>query len=133
MVVIKQCLFFMAICVVMTSCVTTQRTDLFFGTDIPGGGHVSPQQWKSFSDSAIASRFPGGYTEWDADGRWLDKETRQTITEHTRIVTLIGKKGKEREAALNAVTQAYIIQYKQQAVLRLDTKSRVQFISAAHK
>lgn len=124
-------IFFAAgMCLLFSSCATLQRTDLFFGTDIPGGGHVSAEQWKSFSDTAIATRFPEGYTEWDANGRWLDKDTRQTITEHTKVVTFIGKKGKARNEALGAIMQAYIRLYKQQAVMRLDARTRAKFVSA---
>lgn len=114
----------------LSACATLQRTDLFFGTDIPGGGQVSAGQWKNFSDSVIAARFPEGFTEWEAQGRWLDKDTRQTITEPTRVVTFIGRKGKARNAALDTIIREYIRRYRQQAVLRLDARTRVRFISA---
>lgn len=117
-------------CLGLASCASYQRTDLYFGRDIPGdGGIVSEQQWKNFSDSVISNYFPEGYTEWDANGRWKDTDTRQTITEPTKVVTFFGKKTKERSAALDSIAQRYLRRFRQQSVLRSDMKSKVKFIS----
>lgn len=117
-------------CLGLASCASYQRTDLYFGRDIPGdGGTVSEQQWKNFSDSVISNYFPEGYTEWDANGRWKDTDTRQTITEPTKVVTFFGKKTKERSAALDSIAQRYLRRFHQQSVLRSDMKSKVKFIS----
>lgn len=133
MILSKKGALFISVCILLSACVTTQRTDLFFGTDIPGGGHVSEQQWKKFSDSVIATRFPEGYTEWEANGRWLDRETKQTISERTKVVTLIGRKSKMRNRALDTVTHAYITQFKQQAVLRVSSKVSSHIITPQQK
>jgi hypothetical protein len=125
----KPFLFLTAIIVFMSSCVSTRRTDLFFGMNIPGGGRVSAEQWKNFNDSIIAPRFPEGYTEYDAMGKWLDTATKETIAERTKVVTFIGKKSKRREALVDSVIQAYIHQYKQQAVLRVDMKYRAELVT----
>lgn len=117
-------------CLGLASCASYQRTDLYFGRDIPGdGGTVSEQQWKNFSDSVISNYFPEGYTEWDANGRWKDTDTRQTITEPTKVVTFFGKKTKERSAALDSIAQRYLRRFRQQSVLRSDMKSKVKFVS----
>lgn len=121
-------------CLGLASCASYQRSDLYFGRDIPGGdppsgGMVTEQQWKNFSDSVISNYFPEGYTEWDANGRWKDTETKQTITEPTKVVTFFGKKGKERSAALDSIAQRYIRRFRQQSVLRTDIKSKVKFLS----
>jgi hypothetical protein len=121
----------------LASCAGYQRTDLYFGRDIPGGappgggGTVSEQQWKNFSDSVISNYFPEGYTEWDANGRWKDTDTKQTITEPTKVVTFFGKKTRERSAALDSIAQRYLRRFRQQSVLRTDMKSRVKFIGKA--
>lgn len=119
------------IALLLHACVTTQRSDLFFGMNIPGGGHVSEEQWKKFTDSMVSPRFPEGYTEWAAAGKWLDTETKQTISENTKVLTFVGKKNKNREASLDTITQSYILQFKQQAVLRLNSKTRSEFIAAS--
>jgi hypothetical protein len=118
------------ICICFTGCVTSQRTDIFFGMSIPGGGEVSLDDWKQFNDSVVAPRFPAGYTEFTVAGRWLDSDTRQTISENTRVLTFVGNKSRERERLLDTIIQHYIRSYKQQAILRVDAKSTVKFISA---
>ncbi|WP_353719977.1 DUF3574 domain-containing protein [Dyadobacter sp. 676] len=112
----------------LSSCAGYQRTDLYFGRDIPGGGTVTDQQWKNFSDSVISAYFPEGYTEWDAHGRWKDTETKQTITEPTKVVTFLGRKTRQRSAALDSITQCYLRRFRQQSVLRTDMKPKVKFI-----
>ena len=134
----------MLACLGLASCASYQRSDLYFGRDIPGGappggappggappggGAVTEQQWKNFSDSVISNYFPEGYTEWDANGRWKDTDTKQTITEPTKVVTFFGKKTKERSAALDSIAQRYLRRFRQQSVLRTDIKSRVKFIN----
>lgn len=116
-------------CLLLTSCATFQRSDLYFGRDIPDGGKVSDQQWKAFSDSVISKYFPEGYTEWDAAGRWKDTQTKVTITEPTKVVTFFGKASKQRNAALDTIAQQYIRRFHQQSVLRTDCRANVQFIS----
>lgn len=96
-------------CLGLASCAGYQRSDLYFGRDIPGGGAVSEQQWKNFSDSVISNYFPEGYTEWDANGRWKDTDTKQTITEPTKVVTFLARKPKKeapRSTALHNATCA---------------------------
>jgi hypothetical protein len=125
----KSLFFLAAILFLVSGCASTRRTDLFFGMNIPGGGRVSAEQWKNFNDSIIAPRFPEGYTEYDAMGKWLDTATKATIAEHTKVVTFIGKKSKRRDAIVDSVIQAYIHRYKQQAVLRVDMKYRAEFVT----
>jgi hypothetical protein len=128
MAFVKYFSFIVAFLLLLSACATTQRTDLYFGRDIPGGGQVSNEQWKLFSDSTVSPRFPEGYTERDANGKWLDTDIRQTITEPTKVLTFVGKKSKARQAGLDTVIQVYIQQYHQQAVLRVDSKVRVKFV-----
>lgn len=121
-------------CLSLGSCASYQRSDLYFGRNIPGGdpsggGTVSEQQWKNFSDSVISAYFPEGYTEWDANGRWKDTDTKQTITEPTKVVTFFGRKTKARSAALDSIAQRYLRRFHQQSVLRTDIKSKVKFIN----
>ncbi|MCF3112079.1 DUF3574 domain-containing protein [Niabella sp. CC-SYL272] len=124
MILIKQILLIAFAGTTITGCVTMQQTDLYFGRNIPGGGQVTEQQWKAFSDSIITPAFPEGYTESDAQGKWMDTESRETIAEDTKRITVIGKRSAKRNGQLNQITQAYIRRFHQQAVLRVDTKIR---------
>ncbi|MBO9595170.1 MAG: DUF3574 domain-containing protein [Niabella sp.] len=113
----------------MAGCATMQHTDLYFGRNIPGGGRVTAQQWRAFSDSIITPAFPEGYTESDVQGKWMDTESRETITEDTKRITVIGKRSAKRNSQLNHITQTYIHRFNQQAVLRVDTKIRYRLIT----
>ena len=119
-------LFFLFLC----SCAASQRTDLFFGMNIPGGGEVTNEEWKNFSDSVVAPRFPDGYTEFVTAGKWLDTETKRTISESTRVLTFVGKRGRAREVKLDTIVDTYIKRFRQQAVLRMDSGVRFKMISA---
>jgi hypothetical protein len=119
--------FVSLIMLLLSSCATTMRTDLYFGLGIPGGGKVSKEQWQWFSDSIVSPRFPEGYTEGDVAGKWRDTESHITITEHTKVLTFIGKKSKTRQMNLDSLIHIYKRQYQQQAVLRTDAKLRIQF------
>lgn len=117
-----------ALCIGLTGCATMQRTDLYFGRTIPGGGQVTDQQWKNFCDSVISRYFPEGYTEYPATGRWRDPQTKETITEPSEVVSFLGKASARRNAALDSVTQQYIRRFHQQSVLRADSKTHMRFI-----
>ncbi len=123
-------LFSIVCCIALTSCATTQRTDLYFGRAIPGGGEVSDAQWRTFCDNVITRYFPEGYTEFTTTGRWKDPQTNTTITEPGKVVSFFGKPGALRNAALDSVTQQYIKRFKQQSVLRADSKTHIKFIEA---
>lgn len=113
----------------LASCASYQRTDLYFGRDIPGGGQVTEEQWKAFSDSVISRYFPEGYTEWNATGRWQDTENKNIVTEPTKVATFYGKADKKRNAALDSISQQYLRRFSQQSVLRADSKCKVTFIN----
>lgn len=128
MTTVKYIGFIAILAMLLNACATTMRTDLYLGLSIPGGREVSPEQWQRFCDSIISPRFPGGYTEGNVAGRWKDTESNQTITEHTKVLTFIGRKSKLREANLDKLIQVYRQQFQQQAVLRTDARVRVRFI-----
>ena len=114
---------------ILNACTVTQRSDLFFGMEIPGGGHVSTEQWKNFSDSVIAKHFPEGSTEFDAKGKWFDPEKRRTISEDSKVVSFIGEKSKVRDRSLDTIMRTYAQKFNQQAVMRVDSRlKRVMFV-----
>jgi len=113
----------------LASCVNMQRTDLYFGTNIPDGGQVTAMEWKNFSDSVITKYFSEGYTETNAIGKWLDTNNKKTISENTKVVTFIGRRSKRRNILLNRLIKSYIDRFHQQSVLRVDSKIKYQFIT----
>ena len=128
MATIRYACFISALLLLLTSCATTMRTDVYLGLSIPGGGQVSQEQWQRFSDSIVSPRFPEGYTEGNVSGKWRDTESQLTITEHTKMLTFIGKKSKTRQVNLDSLIHIYKRQFQQQAVLRTDARVRLRLV-----
>jgi hypothetical protein len=116
--------------IIFASCAGIRRTELYFGTDIPGGGRVTDADWNMFCDTVISCYFPGGYTVAAVSGKWYDTEAKHTISEPSKLVLLTGKSSRARSAAIDTVVQRYIRYYHQQAVLRTDTKIKSRLVTA---
>ncbi len=115
--------------IVLASCAGMQRTELYLGTGIPGGGSVTETQWNMFCDTVISRYFPEGYTVCDVSGKWYDPEAKHTISEPSKLVLLIGKNSHARSAGIDSVVQRYTRYYHQQAVLRTDAKVKFRLVS----
>jgi hypothetical protein len=113
----------------LVSCAGMRRTELYFGTGIPGGGTVTDAEWNLFCDTVISRYFPGGYTVADVAGKWYDPDAKRTVSEPSKLVLLIGKSSKARSAAIDSVVQRYIRYYHQQAVLRTDAATKCRLVT----
>ncbi len=54
---------------------------LFFGRS-----NVSDKAWAEFTAQVITPDLPAGFTEFDADGQWMNPDTRQISRERSRLV-----------------------------------------------
>jgi hypothetical protein len=54
---------------------------LFFGRS-----NVSDQAWAEFTAQVVTPNLPGGFTELDADGQWLNTDTRQIGRERSKVL-----------------------------------------------
>ena len=106
-----------------------QETRLYFGRDIPTGGTVDEAQWRAFLDAEVASRFPDGFTALDAAGYWRDTETKDTIREASKVLIVFHEDTRDARVKLEAVAEAYIAAFAQQAVLGASRASCVRFYS----
>ncbi len=88
------------------------RIDLYFGLNIPGGGSVSAQEWRRFSDTVLAVAFPDGFTVADAFGTWRSPKTNEIGHEGARVVTAIYGS----LAAAQKVASVYRAQFRQETV-----------------
>ena len=101
-----------------TAPVTSVVDQLYFGTSIPSGGHVSDDDWRAFVKDVITPMFKEGLTVIDGDGQWLDQ--RGTLwREHVHIVEVAHKPGAEADAAIEAIANEYKKRFNQDAVLRI--------------
>ncbi|HJW95565.1 MAG TPA: DUF3574 domain-containing protein [Thermoanaerobaculia bacterium] len=91
---------------------------LFFGTNIPGGGVVSDDEWKSFVKDVVTPKFKDGLTVLEGDGQWLDPRG-DLVREHVHIVEVAHKRDAATDDAIRAIADEYKKRFKQDAVLRV--------------
>ncbi len=112
-----------------------KETRLFFGRDIGDRDEVSDQEWKDFAVTEVIPRFGDGFSVYDVAGYWQGEScqahhvTLEGGCEKTKILMIQYAPSDEAEAKLQAITQAYITRFDQEAVMRSDTPVCTQFIS----
>jgi len=106
---------------IATSCAGSGmiETQLFFGMSRPSGGTVSDSDWNEFLQAEIVPRFAEGYSVIDSTGFWLDGQSKQTITENSKIVSRLLRPGDAEE--ITQIIAAYKKEFEQESVLRVDT------------
>ncbi|MDQ1011451.1 hypothetical protein QFZ82_005936 [Streptomyces sp. V4I23] len=105
------------------------ETRLFFGTERPDGGPaVTDAQFMSFIDSHVTPGFPDGLTIQEGSGQWRD--SNGTIErERSYELTLLypATEARQRDPLIEAVREAYVKAYAQDAVARLDEPTLADF------
>jgi hypothetical protein len=101
-------------------------TQLFLGLSRPDGTDVSAAEWQSFLAETVTPRFPAGFTISAAEGQWRQDGTAAIVRESSRILLIVHRAG-EDEAAIAALIDVYKARFRQQSVLRLDTKAIAHF------
>lgn len=61
---------------------------LFLGTEVPGRGPVSAQEWEEFAATVVTPRFPEGFTVLDGQGQWRDPASGRILREKTKILII---------------------------------------------
>jgi hypothetical protein len=100
--------------------------NLYFGTEIPGGGNVTGEDWRSFCDKSITPRFPEGLTVLEGYGQWQGKAGR-TTKESAYLVQIIHSNTPETNAAIKEVIQIYLKRFSQESVAQVRIVSEVEF------
>lgn len=101
---------------------TILQTDLYFGLSIPDGGRVTDSAWNRFVQEHVIPVFSNGFTELQADGKWMDTVTHKMITEPSRIIVVINAKNNKFSLQIDSLVNKYKSIFRQQAVLRVDKK-----------
>lgn len=94
---------------------------LYFGTERPGGV-VTDADWEAFVGDAIATRFPAGFTTWDAMGGWRGADGR-ALREASHVLEVMHPAGGREDAAIDATIAAYKARFDQEAVLRVRSRA----------
>lgn len=99
---------------------------LYFGTDIPAGGTVAPQDWQAFVDSTVTPRFPQGLSVWQVAGQWKS-QAGPIVKEQSYVLNILHAGAAAEEQAVQDIAQAYKQKFRQEAVLRVTHPACVSY------
>ena len=103
------------------------RQELYFGSEIPTGGHVTDSLWQQFLDREVSSRFPDGFTVLAGQGQYLYQD-KAVAKERTRILILYYRNRRiENEQSLDDIIATYKRMFSQESVLKVSNRVRVKF------
>lgn len=88
---------------------------LYLGQSTPAGV-VTEAERRDFVAQAVTPRFPGGFTEVRAHGRWRD-ERAQSVEEATRIVEIAHDDAAPVHERVRAIAADHRRRFAQQSVL----------------
>lgn len=104
-----------------------RQTDLYFGRSKRGGGEVTDNEWQNFLTRIVTPEFPDGLTVIEAFGQFRNDQGN-VIREKSFILILLYPKRQSREMShrIEKLRQAYIREFDQQSVMRVDLPSSVR-------
>ena len=102
------------------------ETMLFLGMARPGGS-VSRFEFQQFVEREVAPRWREGFTILDAQGLWLSEQRGITEREPSRVLVRFHDGSAEASAGVEAIRDAYIKTFEQDAVLRTDRTTCADF------
>jgi uncharacterized protein DUF3574 len=91
------------------------RTTLYFGRSRPKGA-VSELEWQIFLRDEVTTRFPEGFTTWEAEGQWMTP-AGSIDREQSKVLLLVHADTAAAREAVQAVIQSYRHAFDQQSVL----------------
>lgn len=102
------------------------RTELYFGMAKPDGSHVSEAEWDRFVDEVIVPRFPDGFTVVSSIGHFRGKDGK-IIREPSRVLIILYDRDSKKvsRAKIDQIRSAYVRQFSQESVLRMDLPKSV--------
>jgi hypothetical protein len=103
---------------------------VYFGTNVPGGGKVSAEEWRAFRDDVITPRFPDGLTSFKAEGQWRNKQG-EIESESTYVLQVVHPGSPQTGAAIGEIALLYQTRFHQEAVLRVRSASCISLNQAS--
>lgn len=103
------------------------RTELYFGRSRLNGSLVADEEWNSFLKGVVTPRFPDGFTCLKGFGQYRDR-TGRIITEPSEVIIFLypERLKKESRVRIEEIRAAYIKQFEQESVLRVDLPKAVR-------
>src|ERR1700712_1509941 len=89
---------------------------LYFGKAIAGRDELTEPEWQSFLEDTVGINLPNGYTVFDANGAWMNRVTRKTVKEATKVVVAALPVSDDSDIAVARIRHAYQTQFHQQVV-----------------
>ncbi|HOY77156.1 MAG TPA: DUF3574 domain-containing protein [Hyphomonadaceae bacterium] len=102
------------------------ETMLFLGLARPGGS-VSTDEFNSFVEREVAPRWKEGFTILEGQGMWLSEQRNITEREPSRVLVRFHDGSAAASADIEAIRNAYIKTFDQDAVLRTDRATCADF------
>jgi hypothetical protein len=96
-------------------CATGAVSRLYLGQSTPNG-FVTETQWRDFVEQSIATRFPQGFTELRAHGRWRNGGG-ESIEEGTRIIEIVHDDVPPVRERVGTIASEYRRRFAQESVL----------------
>jgi hypothetical protein len=91
------------------------RTTLYFGLTRPAGT-ITDRQWNSFVRDEVSTRFPEGFTVWQADGQWRAADGRVN-QERAKVLLVVHSNTPEVRDTLISLVESYKKRFQQESVL----------------
>jgi hypothetical protein len=102
------------------------RTELYFGTNKPGG-QVTDLQFLIFVDTQVTKRFPDGLTLLTGYGQFRNS-TGELIREKSHVLILLyPPQMQDANKKIQEIRELYKLAFGQESVLRVDSLSSVSF------
>ena len=103
------------------------RTELYFGTNIKGGGTVSAEAWDKFLETVVTPRFPDGFTVFDGYGQFKNSAGK-LVREASKVFVVFYPKQSRKtvDQKIEEIRAEYKKQFDQESVLRLDFTKNVE-------
>ncbi len=102
------------------------ETMLFLGMARPNG-MVSQAEFNQFVDAEVATRWKEGFTILEASGLWFSEQRHITEREPSRVLVRFHDGSASASANIEAIRDAYIKAFTQDAVLRTDRMACTDF------
>jgi hypothetical protein len=102
------------------------ETRLFFGLAKPDGSIISAEEFQAFVDNEVTSRFPKGFAQFPGKGQFRGSNG-EVIKEDSRLLIFFYRFSRQRVSRVDEIRQAYVDQFQQESVLRVDDQSCLSF------
>ncbi|MFI6438240.1 DUF3574 domain-containing protein [Streptomyces sp. NPDC050759] len=105
------------------------ETQLFFGTERPGGGPaVTDRQFMAFVDKEVTPGFPDGLTVQAGRGQWRDVSGRIEKERSYELILLYpAGQAAASDRRIEEIRRAYEKTFGQESVGRVDDRARADF------